>query len=203
MIVIIDNYDSYVYNLAQAFGKHCDHIAIFKNDEIRLADLKRMPIELLIISPGPGRPEDALLSLECIEYFAGIVPIFGVCLGLQCLGIYYGGKLDYAIKPMHGKKSIIQHDCDNIFKNIPNNIAVVRYNSLIIKDEGLDSKKVKVTARSNFNEIMALRCADLCIDAVQFHPESFDTEYGDILISNVYKQSCDFWELKINIKKEE
>lgn len=198
MIVIIDNYDSYVYNLSQAFGKHCDDIAIFKNDEITLEDLKKLQIELFIISPGPGRPQDSALSLECLNYFAGKVPIFGVCLGLQCLGIHYGGMLDYADRPMHGKKSIITHNADNIFKGIPNNISVVRYNSLIIKERGLDTTVVSITARSESNEIMALRCEDLCIDAVQFHPESFDTEYGDILISNVYQQSCDFWNEKIN-----
>lgn len=193
MIVIIDNYDSYVYNLAHAFGVHCDVVKVIANDAVSIEELSKLPIKLLVISPGPGRPENAGISLQCFKYFAGQIPIFGVCLGLQCMAVAFGGSLNYARVPMHGKVSSLEHSNEGIFSSISSNCSVVRYNSLIVNESCVEIDDLKVTAWSEAGEVMALTHNQYCVNAVQFHPESFDTCCGTQLISNVYKLACGYW----------
>ncbi|KXF80530.1 anthranilate synthase component II [Enterovibrio coralii] len=193
MIVIIDNYDSYVHNLAQAFGIHCDSIKIFKNDQVSIEELEQLPIKLLVISPGPGKPEDAGISLDLVQHFSGKLPIFGVCLGLQCIGVSHGGLLTHAKRPMHGKLSRIVHNAKGVFEKLKNELFVVRYNSLIISNDIDAQPDIDVTAVSDDGEVMAISVVGQPTHAVQFHPESFNTEAGKQLIDNMYQITKAFW----------
>lgn len=183
MILMIDNYDSFTYNLVQYFGELGADLKVHRNDELSLGQIKRMNVKQIVISPGPGRPEGAGISVELIREFAGEIPILGVCLGHQCIGYAYGGKIIRAKKLMHGKTSMIRHDNKEIFKGIENPFEATRYHSLVIEKRTLP-KYLKITARSSDGEIMGVRHKDFPLWGVQFHPESILTKAGKGILKN-------------------
>lgn len=183
MIVMIDNYDSFTYNLVQFVGELGEELKVFRNDKITIQEIEALAPDYLMISPGPCTPNEAGISLEVIRYFAGKIPILGVCLGHQSIGQAFGGKVVRAERLMHGKTSLVHHDQKTIFRNIPSPFVVARYHSLII-EEGTLPPELEVTARTPEGEIMAVRHRTYPIEGVQFHPESIITEYGKQLLSN-------------------
>ena len=180
---MIDNYDSFTYNLVQYFGELGADLKVCRNDELTLAQIKRMRPKQIVISPGPGRPESAGISVDLIREFAGIIPILGVCLGHQCIGYAYGGKIIRAKKLMHGKTSMIRHNGKDIFKAIENPFEATRYHSLVIEKKTMP-KCFEITARTSDGEIMALRHKDFPLWGVQFHPESILTKEGKKILKN-------------------
>ncbi|MDD6992286.1 MAG: bifunctional anthranilate synthase component II/anthranilate phosphoribosyltransferase [Oscillospiraceae bacterium] len=188
MIVMIDNYDSFTYNVYQAMASLYNNIKVFRNDEITIAEIEKMNPEALVISPGPSYPKDAGISVEAIKYFAGKLPIFGICLGHQSIGEAFGGNIIRAKAPMHGKASVIKIDSTcPIFSGLPDKITAARYHSLIIERETLPDC-LKITAETEDGEIMAVAHKDYPIYGVQFHPESILAEMGVNIISNFLTQ---------------
>jgi len=187
-VVIIDNYDSFTYNLEQAVGTLLDvgKVLVRRNDEITAASLADLQPTHLIISPGPGRPRDAGNSNSIVSHWAGKMPILGVCLGHQCIAEVFGGKIVPAQRCMHGKTSLIHHDGKGIFRGLPNPFRAMRYHSLAVEPAGLRGDFV-ISAYSQEGEIMALRGERLAIEGVQFHPESFATEVGMMILQNFLK----------------
>jgi len=186
MILVIDNYDSFTYNIVQYLGELGADIQVVRNDELTVAEiLKKAPAKILI-SPGPCSPKEAGVSVEVIQGLAGKVPILGVCLGHQSIGYAYGGDIVRAGKLMHGKTSQITHDGKGVFKGLPNPFRATRYHSLVIKKETLPDCLV-VTATSEDGEIMGVRHKSLAVEGVQFHPESILTESGKDLLRNFLK----------------
>ncbi|HRR95109.1 MAG TPA: aminodeoxychorismate/anthranilate synthase component II [Candidatus Ratteibacteria bacterium] len=183
MVLLIDNYDSFVYNLYQYIGELGEKIVVYRNDKIKIEEIKKIAPSRIIISPGPGRPENAGVSCEIIEKFAGQIPILGVCLGHQCIGYVFGGKIIGAKKLMHGKTSQIYHKGKNIYKNLKNPFQATRYHSLIIEKKSIPSV-LEIDAWSEDEEIMGIRHKNYKIYGVQFHPESILTEEGKKLIKN-------------------
>ncbi len=183
MILLIDNYDSFTYNLVQAFGELGHEVKTVRNDALTLDDFRRMSPSHLVISPGPGGPEEAGISLELIREAAGKVPILGVCLGHQCLARAFGGRIVRARKLMHGRNSNIRHDGRTIFSGLPNPFTATRYHSLAVGEEDFPAC-LEVSARSEDGEIMALRHRQLRAEGVQFHPESIMTPLGKRLLNN-------------------
>ncbi len=184
-ILMIDNYDSFTYNLVDAVVclPQKPHVDVVRNDQSRLTELEKLDPSHVIISPGPGRPEDAGISLELIENWSTRLPILGVCLGHQCMAQVFGYQVERHQKCMHGKTSIIHHDNQGIFQNIQNPFTAMRYHSLIVcENSRLD--EFSVSARSEENEIMAIRHKHLKLDGVQFHPESFATPEGKNILKN-------------------
>jgi anthranilate synthase/aminodeoxychorismate synthase-like glutamine amidotransferase len=187
MIVMIDNYDSFTYNLVQYFAELGQEVTVFRNDKITLEQLKKLQPSYIAISPGPGRPQDAGISIATIQAFAGSVPILGVCLGHQALGAAFGGKIVRAGRLMHGKTSKIFHDGKSIFKGIPNPFEATRYHSLIVQAQGLPDC-LTVTAWTREKEIMGLRHKRFPLWGVQFHPESILTSAGKDILANFLRQ---------------
>jgi anthranilate synthase/aminodeoxychorismate synthase-like glutamine amidotransferase len=185
-LLLIDNYDSFTYNLVQAFLMLGAEVDVHRNDEISTAEALSLRHTHLVISPGPGRPRDAGVSLAMIEAFAGRVPIFGVCLGHQSLVEAFGGKVVRAGRLMHGKVSPVQHDGKGLFANLPQDFAAGRYHSLIAEPASFPDA-LEVTARTPEGEIMGLRHRRLPIEGVQFHPESVLTPLGPELMGNFLK----------------
>ncbi len=183
MILIIDNYDSFTYNLVQYLGELGEHLRVYRNDKIDIAQIKKIKPDRLVISPGPGRPEDAGISCKAIEEFAGKIPILGVCLGHQCLGFIWGAKIIQADRLMHGKTSIIYHKGQGLFKNIPNPFQATRYHSLIVSNHNLPSV-LQIVAWTKDNEIMGLKHKNFPVWGVQFHPESILTKAGKSILKN-------------------
>ncbi len=183
MILFIDNYDSFTYNLVQYFGEIDGNIEVYRNDQITIAEIAAKNPDYIIISPGPCTPLQAGVSVETIRTFAGKIPILGVCLGHQAIGYAFGAKIGQAKQLMHGKTSLINHDQKTIFANIPNPFRATRYHSLVIAEETL-SADFAITARTLDGEIMAIRHRSYPLEGVQFHPESILTEYGKELIKN-------------------
>lgn len=183
MILFIDNYDSFTYNLVQYFGELGTNIEVHRNDQITILDIERKNPDYIVISPGPCTPSDAGISIEVIKKFAGIVPILGVCLGHQSIAQAFGGEVIKAKNLMHGKTSMIEHDEKTIFKEIKNPFRAIRYHSLIVNHENLPDS-LEISAWSDTGEIMALRHKNYPIEGVQFHPESILTEYGKEIIKN-------------------
>ena len=183
MILMIDNYDSFTYNLVQYLGELGERLVVKRNDAITVADVRRMKLSSLVISPGPGTPSDAGISNELIKTFAGQIPILGVCLGHQCIGAVFGGEVIRAKRPMHGKTSRIYHTKDALFAGLPNPFEATRYHSLIVKRETLPDV-LTVTAWTAEREIMGLKHRTLPVYGVQFHPESILTSVGKELLSN-------------------
>jgi len=183
MILMIDNYDSFTYNLYQYIGIFNSDIKVVRNDEITIKEIEDLNPERIIISPGPKAPKDAGICLELIKYFAGKKPILGVCLGHQCIGEAFGATVSYAKTIMHGKQSVVNHDKKGIFEGIDSPIKVARYHSLAILEETMPESLV-VTARTEDGEIMAVSHRDYPVIGLQFHPESIYTEYGKRLIEN-------------------
>lgn len=182
MILIIDNYDSFVYNLAHYIKELGLTSDIHRNDKITIEDIKSHPPTAIIISPGPCTPDKAGISIDLINNFGDKIPILGVCLGHQAIGDAYGGTTVRAITPMHGKSSVITHNLSPLFKNIPNPIRVGRYHSLVTQLP--KQSPLIITARSNDNDIMAIQHKNNPIFGIQFHPESILTEYGFNIIEN-------------------
>ncbi|MFC7394752.1 anthranilate synthase component II [Scopulibacillus cellulosilyticus] len=177
MIVMIDNYDSFTYNLVQYFGELMEDIKVFRNDEITIEQIKNLNPDYIVISPGPCTPNEAGISLEVIRQFSGSVPILGVCLGHQAIAQAFGGRVVRANQLMHGKTSVITHDGETIFEGLDANLEVMRYHSLIVDKASLP-KEFKVSARTSEGDIMAIRHKTLPIEGVQFHPESVMTRNG-------------------------
>ena len=183
MILMIDNYDSFTYNLVQYLGELGEELIVKRNDQITLAGIKRLKLSSIVISPGPGRPADAGISNDLIHTFAGTIPILGVCLGHQCIGEVFGGEVVRAARPMHGKTSRIYHDGRGVFRALPIPFEATRYHSLIVKRETLP-RALAVTAWTSEKEIMGLRHRTLPVYGVQFHPESILTTVGKDLLRN-------------------
>ena len=183
MLLMIDNYDSFTYNLVQYFGELGQEVKVFRNDKITVQEAEVLEPEYLVISPGPCSPKEAGVSIDLINFFKDKIPILGVCLGHQAIGEAFGGKIIKANKPMHGKISIIDHDSNFLFKNVDNNLAVTRYHSLIIESESLPEDLI-VNARTSNGTIMGIQRAYLKISGVQFHPESIMTNKGKKILSN-------------------
>lgn len=183
MILIIDNYDSFTYNIVQSIGGLGAEVKVVRNDEISLADLESMAPDRLLISPGPCDPVKAGISIEAVRLLAGRIPILGVCLGHQAISEAYGGKTVRAQRIMHGKTSPIYHDDKGVFRGLPNPFEAMRYHSLVTSLEDLPPDLL-VTARSDQGELMGVRHKTLLVEGVQFHPESIMTPDGVQLLKN-------------------
>ena len=183
MMLMIDNYDSFTYNLVQYLGELGEELVVKRNDAITVQGVARMRPASLVISPGPGRPSDAGVSNALIRHFAGEMPILGVCLGHQCIGEVFGGEVVRAKRPMHGKTSKIFHTPGGLLKGLPNPFEATRYHSLIVKRETLPAS-LAITAWTNDREIMGLQHRQLPVYGVQFHPESILTAVGKDLLKN-------------------
>jgi anthranilate synthase/aminodeoxychorismate synthase-like glutamine amidotransferase len=186
MILMIDNYDSFTYNLVQYLGELGQVVKVYRNDALGLDDIRKLNPQSIVISPGPGRPEDAGISCSVIKEFAGKIPILGVCLGHQAIGYCFGAKIVQAKRLMHGKTSKIYHNQKDIFKNIPNPFVATRYHSLLVDKKGLPACLV-VTAQTKEGEIMGLKHKAHPIWGVQFHPESILTKSGKTILNNFIK----------------
>lgn len=183
MILLLDNYDSFTYNLAQYLGQLGQKLAVHRNDEITLDEIARMRPERIIISPGPCTPREAGLSVPIVERFAGKIPILGVCLGHQAIGDAFGGKVVRAKKIMHGKTSKIHHDRKTIFRGLPQDFEATRYHSLIVERRSLP-RCLEISAETSDGIIMGLRHRQFPVEGVQFHPESVLTAAGFHLLEN-------------------
>jgi anthranilate synthase/aminodeoxychorismate synthase-like glutamine amidotransferase len=182
-VFIVDNYDSFTYNLAQELGELGAQVEVARNDAFTLDQLAAWEADGIVISPGPGTPRDAGLSNDVIRRFAGDVPLLGVCLGHQCIGEVYGGRVVRAPELVHGKTSLISHDGAGVFHNLPQPFDATRYHSLILDPASVPSV-LRVTARTSAGLIMGLRHVDLAVEGVQFHPESILTRAGMDLLGN-------------------
>jgi para-aminobenzoate synthetase component II len=183
LLLMIDNYDSFTYNLVQYLGELGQDIKVFRNDKISLQEIKELQPDQLVISPGPCTPNEAGISMEVIREFAGKIPLLGVCLGHQSIGQVFGGEVIRAERLMHGKTSQVFHDGKTIFAGIPNPFTATRYHSLIVRKETLPDC-LEISAETEQGEIMALRHKQLVVEGVQFHPESILTEAGKDLLRN-------------------
>ncbi len=183
MILVLDNYDSFTFNLVQLLGKHRQDLVVKRNDEIRVADVVQMQPERILISPGPGRPEDAGVTVDLIRACGKWVPILGVCLGHQAIGLAFGGDVVHAPALMHGRTSQIFHDERTIYRGVANPFTATRYHSLVISTESIPAV-LEVTARTSDGVIMGVRHRNYPIEGVQFHPESILTDSGEHIICN-------------------
>jgi anthranilate synthase/aminodeoxychorismate synthase-like glutamine amidotransferase len=183
MLLIIDNYDSFTYNLVQYFGELGEKPVVYRNDQITLQEIEQLKPERIVISPGPCTPKEAGISNDLIRHFAGKVPILGVCLGHQCIGYVYGGEIVRAGRLMHGKTSMIHHQNTGLFKGLENPFEATRYHSLVINPNGFPSE-LEIMAETDMKEIMAVRHKKHPIWGVQFHPESILTKEGKKLSKN-------------------
>jgi anthranilate synthase/aminodeoxychorismate synthase-like glutamine amidotransferase len=183
VIFVLDNYDSFTYNLVQAIGKLGAVVHVERNDKVTAAEVLAMQPEGIVLSPGPGRPEDAGNMPEILAACAGKVPIFGVCLGHQMIGLHFGGKVIPAARLVHGKATRVFHDAKSLYRGLSDPFEAGRYHSLAVEEDSLPSC-LEITARAEDGEIMGLRHRELAIEGVQFHPESILTPQGDLLISN-------------------
>ncbi|MBW2555170.1 MAG: aminodeoxychorismate/anthranilate synthase component II [Deltaproteobacteria bacterium] len=188
MLLMIDNYDSFTYNLVQYFGELGEEIEVFRNDKVSLSEIEKLNPEVLVISPGPGTPKDAGISLDLINHFTGKLPILGVCLGHQCIGESFGGNIVPAPRLMHGKTSLIHHDGKDIFKELPNPLEATRYHSLIIEKETMPDC-LEINAWTEEQEIMGVKHKECLVWGVQFHPESILTTSGKKLLNNFLELS--------------
>ena len=182
-VLVIDNYDSFVYNLVQELGELGAEPVVHRNDAIDIEGIRAAEPDAVLISPGPGRPEDAGISMTVVEQLAGELPILGVCLGHQAIGQVYGGKIVGAPTLMHGKTSSIHHDGDRVFAGLPDPFVATRYHSLVV-DPATVPDELEVTATTGDGVMMGLRHRELDVEGVQFHPESFLTPSGPSLLSN-------------------
>ena len=188
MLLMIDNYDSFTYNLVQYFGELKVDVQVHRNDEITVAEIEELNPEYLVISPGPCTPNEAGISIEAIKYFAGKLPILGVCLGHQSIGQAFGGNIIHAKEIMHGKVSNMFHKDEGVFKNLKNPLEATRYHSLVIDAETLPDC-FEITAwteneSGEMDEIMGIRHKDYAIEGIQFHPESILTQHGHAMLQN-------------------
>ncbi len=187
-LLMIDNYDSFTYNIVQYFGELGAEVEVLRNDEVTLADIEARAPDRLVISPGPCSPAEAGISVAAIQYFAGKLPILGVCLGHQAIGAAFGGKIIRAQQLMHGKTSVITTTQEGVFANLPEKFVVNRYHSLAI-ERATCPDVLAVTAWTDDGEIMGVRHKTLAIQGVQFHPESILTEHGHAILKNFLLQA--------------
>ncbi len=183
MILVIDNYDSFTYNLVQYLGEMGEDLVVFRNDKISIGRIERLKPSSLVFSPGPGRSEDAGIMPAAIRHFAGRIPILGVCLGHQAIGHVFGGKVIRAARLMHGKTSPVYHDGETLFRGMPNPFEAARYHSLLVERASLPDC-LEITAETAEGEIMGLRHRQFPIWGVQFHPESVATDHGMRILQN-------------------
>ena len=183
MIAMIDNYDSFTYNLVQYFGELGAEVRVFRNDEVTAEEIDAMQPSHIVISPGPGTPDGAGITLGLLERMAGRVPLLGVCLGHQAIGQAFGGKVVRAGQVMHGKVSRIRHDSAGVFTHLPQDFIATRYHSLVV-ERGSLPPCLRVSAESEDGEIMGLRHRELAVQGVQFHPEALLTEHGHRMLQN-------------------
>ena len=183
MILMIDNYDSFTYNLVQYLGELGADIRVARNDQITVAEIERLSPEKIVISPGPCTPREAGISCDVIRHFAGRVPLLGVCLGHQCIGEVFGGEIVRAPSLFHGKTSLIYHDGKSIFRGLPRPFEATRYHSLVIRRDTLPDC-LELSAETDDDVIMGVRHRELAIEGVQFHPESILTHEGKRLLAN-------------------
>ena len=186
MLLMIDNYDSFTYNLVQYLGELGQDVQVYRNDEIDLKKIAELKPKYIVISPGPCTPNEAGISLALIKEFAGKVPLLGVCLGHQSIGQAFGGKIIKAKTLMHGKTSLIHHKNIGVFKDLPNPYTATRYHSLVIERETIPDC-LEITAWTDDGEIMGVKHKTLAVEGVQFHPESVLTEHGHDLLNNFLK----------------
>jgi anthranilate synthase/aminodeoxychorismate synthase-like glutamine amidotransferase len=186
MILVLDNYDSFTYNLVQYLGELGAEVKVVRNDEVSVQEAARMRPERIVISPGPCTPNEAGISLELIRQLAGKVPILGVCLGHQAIGQAFGGRVVRAQRVMHGKVSRIRHDGHGVFAGLPQDFVATRYHSLAVERASLPAA-LAATARAEDGEIMGLRHRELAVEGVQFHPEALLTEHGHKMLENFLK----------------
>ncbi|MFA6940036.1 MAG: aminodeoxychorismate/anthranilate synthase component II [Clostridiaceae bacterium] len=189
MFLLIDNYDSFTFNLYQMLGVICKDIKVVRNDAVTIEDISKMDLDGIIISPGPGRPEDAGICIDVIKNFAGKVPLLGICLGHQAIGCTFGGKVIGAEKIMHGKTSKVLIEESDIFKDMPGSFNVMRYHSLVIENSGIP-RELKVIAETCDHVIMGVKHKDFKLYGLQFHPESILTQYGDKILKNFVEVIC-------------
>lgn len=183
MILLIDNYDSFTFNVEQYLAELHQKVKVIRNDKITLDQIAKLKPEAIVISPGPGNPDEAGITLAMLEAFAGKIPMLGICLGHQAIGQVFGGEVKRAPKMMHGKVSTISHDGKGVFAGLPKSFEVTRYHSLIVDEKSLPSS-LKITAKSEDGLIMGLRHKKFAIEGVQFHPESYRTEHGHKMLEN-------------------
>ena len=186
MVLMIDNYDSFTYNLVQYLGELGAEVRVFRNDKITIDEIRRMRPSRIVISPGPGGPQDAGVSCQVIREFAGKVPILGVCLGHQCIGRCFGGKIVRAKKLMHGKSSLVRHDKSGIFAGPKSPFCATRYHSLVVERRSFP-RELRITAESEDGQVMGLAHRKFRLWGVQFHPESIKTEQGKAMLRNFLK----------------
>ena len=191
MLLIIDNYDSFTYNIVQYFGELGQEVEVYRNDEISIAEIEKLAPAYLVISPGPCTPNEAGISIEAIKYFAGTIPIFGICLGFQAMVSAFGGKIVGAKEIMHGKVSSMYHYNNGVFKDLKNPLNATRYHSLVAEQHSLPDC-FEITAQTQkdgkLDEIMGIKHKTLAIEGVQFHPESILTELGHQMLDNFLQQ---------------
>ncbi len=183
MLLMIDNYDSFTYNLVQYFGELGQEVQVHRNDQIDIAGIEALQPEYIVISPGPCTPDEAGISLQTIEHFAGKIPLLGVCLGHQSIGQAFGGKIIKAKQIMHGKTSMIRHNGKGVFRGLDNPFEATRYHSLVIERDSLPDC-LDITAWTDDEEIMGVRHKTLAVEGVQFHPESILTQHGHDMLKN-------------------
>ena len=183
MVLMIDNYDSFTYNLVQYLAELGAEVRVVRNDEMSVDGVQALAPRAIVISPGPSAPARAGISLELIRRLAGQVPILGVCLGHQAIGQVFGGKVVRAKRVMHGKVSTVRHDGEGVFRGLPEEFKVTRYHSLAVERESLPAC-LRITAESEDGEIMGLRHRELAVEGVQFHPEALLTEHGHRMLQN-------------------
>ncbi len=192
MLLMIDNYDSFTYNLVQYFGELGADVQVHRNDQITIEEIETLQPERIVVSPGPCTPNEAGVSIEAIHHFAGKLPILGVCLGHQSIGQAFGGKIVHAKQIMHGKTSMVKHNDVGVFKGVANPVEVTRYHSLVIEKASIpDCLEITAwteTEDGEFDEIMGVRHKELAIEGVQFHPESILTQHGHDMLKNFLEQ---------------
>jgi anthranilate synthase component 2 len=187
-VLMVDNYDSFTYNIVQYFGELGAEVEVFRNDEITVEGLAARGADRLVVSPGPCSPAEAGISVAAIQYFCGKIPVLGVCLGHQSIGAAFGGKIVRAQQLMHGKTSVITTTQDGVFANLPKQFTVNRYHSLAIEKDSCP-EVLAVTAWTDDGEIMGVRHKELAVQGVQFHPESILTEHGHAMLKNFLEQT--------------
>ncbi|MBB6713769.1 anthranilate synthase component II [Clostridium gasigenes] len=183
MLLMIDNYDSFVFNLVRYIEELGEEVLIYRNDKITIEEIEKLEIDGIIISPGPKSPKEAGLSLEIINRFKGKIPILGICLGHQCIAQYFKGEIVRGIEPIHGKISYVSHNNKGIFENVKNPLRVTRYHSLIVKNEDIP-KEIEITCKTEDGVIMGIKHKEYEIYGVQFHPEAEMTEEGHKILNN-------------------
>ena len=183
MVLMIDNYDSFTYNLVQYLAELGAQVRVVRNDEISVDEVRSLAPRAIVISPGPSAPDQAGISLELVQHLAGRVPIFGVCLGHQTIGQAFGGKVVRAKRVMHGKVSAVRHDGEGVFRGLPAEFRATRYHSLAVERASLPAC-LKITAEAEDGEIMGLRHREYAVEGVQFHPEALLTEHGHRMLQN-------------------